>query len=637
MQAPGKWQPHLQGGARPVTTIDLLIKETCTKFAAKTAVRCKIAGTWRGTLYRELWHDAERVAAGLQNWGMASGDRVALLAPNSPRWMSTYLGILHAGGIVVPVDKELKSGELRHVLADCGARALFTESSYLDAIDEIGGDLPALQKIVLLEGSVERTASQALRETMAVMVDEWHRLIERFNIPLDETVRLETLGRKLEGFLLGESPSEKASGPKGSLFTEEHVRRRKYYRNHGLCSFDEFAIVSEPRPSGRSAEDTAVILYTSGTTGRSKGAMLSHGNIISDMFNAIPRLDVDHTMHTLSFLPVNHVFEQVAGMLIPLFLGGTISIAESLKKIGQNLVEERPNFLLGVPAVFRMLLARIMKNIDSKPLTRALFATPITRPLVAAKVKKTLGSDLTFISGGAALDPEVAIGLGKLGFTVYQGYGITETSPVIAVECPAGKKIGTVGRPIPGVEVRILDPNEEGVGEILVKGPNVMQGYYRRPEATAEVLKNGWYHTGDLGRVDGEGFLTICGRLKNLIVTPNGKNVYPEEVENELLKSPFIAEVMVYGHKVDATCEEVHAQVFPDQDALDAYVLEKGIQPLNESDLKELIRREVLTAGERLADYKRVRRFTLREDEFPKTTTRKIKRFAVEADIFAAD
>jgi long-chain acyl-CoA synthetase len=620
-----------------LTTIDLLIKETCIKFAAKTAVRAKVAGAWRETLYRELWHDAERVAAGLQDWGLVSGDRVALLAPNSPRWMSTYLGILHGGGIVVPVDKELKSGELRHVLADCGARVLFTENSHLDAIGEIGTDLPALQKIILLEGSVERTASQALRETMAVMVDEWHRLIERFNIPAEETARLETLGRKLEGFLFTESGSEKTPGPKGSLFTEEHARRRKYYRNHGLCSFDEFASPSEPRHSGRSAEDTAVILYTSGTTGRSKGAMLSHGNIVSNIFNSIPRLDVDHTMHTLSFLPVNHVFEQVAGMLIPLFLGGTISIAESLKKIGQNLVEERPNFLLGVPAVYRMLLARIMKNIDSKPLSRALFAAPITRPLVASKVKKSLGRDLTFISGGAALDPEVAAGLGRLGFTIYQGYGITETSPVISVEYPTGKKIGTVGRPIPGVSVRILNPNDEGVGEIAVQGPNVMQGYYRRPEATAEVIKDGWYHTGDLGRLDPEGFLTICGRLKNLIVTPNGKNVYPEEVENELLKSPFIAEVMVYGHKVDATCEEVHAQIYPDQDALDAYVLEEGIQPLNEADLKELIRREVLAAGERLADYKRVRRFTLREDEFPKTTTRKIKRFAVEADISAAD
>jgi long-chain acyl-CoA synthetase len=257
--------------------------------------------------------------------------------------------------------------------------------------------------------------------------------------------------------------------------------------------------------------------------------------------------------------------------------------------------------------------------------------------LVAAKVKKSLGGNITFISGGAALDPEVARGLGKLGFTVYQGYGITETSPVISVEYPGGQKLGTVGRPIPGVEVRITNPDEDGVGEILVHGPNVMQGYYQRPEETAEVIKNGWYYTGDLGHLDKEGFLTICGRVKNLIVTPNGKNVYPEEVENELSKSPFIAEVMVYGHKVDGTAEEVHAQIYPDHEAIDNFVSERGIAPLNEVGLKELIRREVRTAGERLADYKRVKRFTLREEEFPKTTTRKIKRFAVEADVSATE
>lgn len=620
-----------------MTTIDLLIKETCRQFAAKAAVRRKVAGIWRETLYRELWQDAERVAAGLQTWGIQSGDRVALLAPNSPRWMSAYLGILHGGGIVVPVDRELKSGELRHLLADCGARILFTENSHLDEIAKIGVDLPDLQKIVLLEGSAERTASQARKETLTILVDEWHRLIERFNIPPEETVHLEALGRKLERFLLAESAPEGSSGPKGSLFSEESAGRRKFYVNHGLCAFGDFVAAAAPLPSGRSADDTAAILYTSGTTGRSKGAMLSHANIISNILNAIPQLNVDHRMHTLSFLPVNHVFEQVAGMLIPLYLGGTISIVESLKKIGQNLAEEKPNFLLGVPAVFRMLLTRIMKNIDSKPLTRVLFAAPLTRPLIAAKVRKSLGGNITFISGGAALDPEVAEGLGRLGFTIYQGYGITETSPVISVECPAGRKLGTVGLPIPGVEVRIDNPNEEGVGEILVKGPNVMQGYFRRPEETAEVLKDGWYHTGDLGRLDAEGFVTICGRMKNLIVTPNGKNVYPEEVENELLKSPFIAEAMVYGHKIDATSEEVHAQIYPDQDALDAHVKEQGISPLSEADLKALIRREVLAAGMRLADYKRVKRFTLRDDEFPKTTTRKIKRFAVEADVSAGD
>lgn len=617
-------------------TLDLLIKDSCLKFSDKAAVRFKVAGYWRETSYHSLWRDAEGVAAGLQHWGLQDGERVALLGANSPRWMSTYLGILHSGGIVVPVDKELKSGELRHVLADCSARVLFTENVHLEAVAEIGSDLPSLEKIVLINGFSEGAADHAILQTITSIAEEWRRLAKQFKIPPEEASRIESLGQKLESYL-SVQPSQQAMHEEGALFAKEGFQYGRFCLERKLCSLNEFVRKTLPLPSGRQVDDTAIILYTSGTTGRSKGAMLSHDNIISNIRNSVSRLNVDHTMHTLSFLPINHVFEQVAGMLIPLSLGGSISIAESIKKIGQNLVEERPNFVMGVPAVYKMLLSRIMKNINDKPSSRALFTLPLTRPLVVKKVKKSLGGDITFISGGAALDPEVAKGLGRLGFTIYQGYGITETSPVISVEYPGGQKIGTVGRPIPGVEVRIDHPGEDKVGEILVRGPNIMQGYYQRPEETAEVIKNGWYHTGDLGKLDEEGFLTICGRMKNLIVTPNGKNVYPEEVENELSKSPFIAEVMVYGHKVDGSTEEVHAQIYPDHDAIDRHVSEQELPSFNETDLKDLIRREVRAAGGRLADYKRVKRFTLREDEFPKTTTRKIKRFAVEADVPAGE
>jgi len=203
-----------------------------------------------------------------------------------------------------------------------------------------------------------------------------------------------------------------------------------------------------------------------------------------------------------------------------------------------------------------------------------------------------------------------------------QGYGITETAPVICAEPPDAPRIGTVGIPLRDVQVKIDQPNSEGVGEILVRGPNVMRGYYNNPEATDEVLTDGWYRTGDLGSLDGDGYLTIRGRVRNLIVTPNGKNVYPEEVELELLKSPYIAEVMVYGHKLSASAEEVHALIYPDADALDGLARSRDEAVLTESEMEELFRREVMNAGKQLADYKRVKKFTLREDEFPKTTTR---------------
>jgi len=611
-----------------VKTIDGLIEASCKKSPDKVAIRHKKSGHWQETTYRKLWLMVNQVAAGLQARGMVPGDRIALLGANSPSWIGSYLGILHAGGIVVPVDKDLKGAEMRHVLNDCGTRLLICESSALEIVADIAGDLSELKGIVLFD---ENTIHhhQPLQEKLSVMTAEWRLLARQYSIPDKEMQSLENLGREIQEMVSTVSGWQRVgrTGPITDPVLPQGCE---------LSLFSDLLIEKMPAKVRRQSEDTAVILYTSGTTGRSKGAMLSHRNIVSNIENAIPQMGADHTMHTLSFLPINHVFEQVAGTLAPLSLGGTVSIAESLKKIAQNLVEVQPTYFMGVPAVYRLLLNRIMKNITEKPLARTLFGIPLTRPLIAAKVRKKLGCSPTFISGGAALDPEIASGMENLGFTLHQGYGITETSPIISMECANVKKLGSVGRPIPGVEVRIEAPNKDGVGEILVRGDNVMQGYYRRPQATAEAIKEGWYYTGDLGRLDDEGLLYICGRLKNLIVTPNGKNVYPEEVENELLKSPLIAEAMVYGHRLDASAEEVHAQIYPDQVALDAYAAAEGIVPLDEKAVETLLRQEVLCAGQRLADYKRIKRFTLRDSEFPKTTTRKIKRFVVEADINAA-
>jgi long-chain acyl-CoA synthetase len=387
----------------------------------------------------------------------------------------------------------------------------------------------------------------------------------------------------------------------------------------------------------RRGDETAVLLYTSGTTGQSKGAMLSNNNIVSNVMAAKHHFRLDSSMSTLSFLPINHVFEQVCGVLLPLSLGGKVTFAESLKKIGENLFEVKPTFLLGVPAVFRLFLDRIRRNIQSKTVSRIMYNLPLASNIVRKKVQQSFGERTVFVSGGAALDPAVANGLQEFGLTIYQGYGITETSPVIAAESPTRICAGSVGIPLEHVQIRIDDPNNEGVGEIVVKGPNVMQGYYNRPEATAEVLKDGWYHTGDLGRHDAAGNLIICGRLKNLIVTPNGKNVYPEEVENELMNSPYIAEAMIYGHKVDAHAEEVYAAIYPDPDALEKYKQEHGGKPLTPETIESIIRDEVLAAGKNLSDYKRIKKFTLRDEEFPKTTTRKIKRFVVEAEISAGE
>lgn len=609
-----------------------MLRQSCLKFGDKPAFRSKVAGRWIDYSYRQLWADSDRIATALADWGLVTGDRAAILAPASPTWVAAYFGIMKASGIVVPIDKELKRGELRHILEDCGARLLFTTEDHLETARELFGQLPALEKIILLAPPLTSKVRMSPQTEGALfdLVSEWRRLAQDYHIRKEDIRRLEASAESLQKLLTpGVSWAETGNQVHHGLLGKE----RRKLKDHAIETLDAFQKDGKPPVVTRHPDDPAVILYTSGTTGRSKGAMLSHSNLLSNIRTVTPIFNLDENIRMLSFLPINHVFEQVGGMLLPLSLGGTVSFAESLKKLGDNLAEVKPNFLLGVPAVFRLLLDRLQKNIQSQFLSRTLFALPLTRPLVVRKIREALGGTPTFVSGGAALDPEVAQGLMDLGIVVYQGYGITETSPVISAERPEVRKLGTVGPPLPDVEVRIHEPNEEGIGEIWVKGPNVMLGYYNNPQATAEVLTDGWYHTGDLGRLDESGILSICGRLKNLIVTANGKNVYPEEVETELLHSPFIAEAMVYGHKVSNTAEEVYAIIYPNQETLDRYAQEHGLSPMTEKKVEDLIREEVLKAGKNLADYKRIRKFTLREDEFPKTTTRKIKRFVVEAGI----
>jgi long-chain acyl-CoA synthetase len=620
-----------------VQTIDSLIRSRCETFADRTALRQKLAGVWQETSYRELWESSGGIASGLLKRGFRPGDHAALLAPSSPRWVACYLGILRAGGVVVPIDKELKSAELRHILSDCVARVVFTESPYLETLLECVPALPALESIIMLHPTNKRGSDLRTAQALEALLDEWQELIMSQEIPPERVAKMDLLASQVR-LLLSEAASKAQEREGQDPLSPTRALRTTMTREGRIIPLDAMQQQDAPPPTSlRKATDTAAILYTSGTTGLSKGAMLSHANIVSNLQGTACHFNLDDTMHTLSFLPINHVFEQVAGVLLPLYMGGKVSFAESLKKLGANLAEVKPTFLLGVPAVYKMILERIRKNVEAKKLSQILYSIPITRPLVTSKVKKAFGAGTIFISGGAALDPAIAKGLLSFGIPVCQGYGITETSPVISAENPRAMRLGTVGRVLPEVQVRIDDPNEDEIGEILVKGPNVMQGYYNNPQATAEVLEDGWYRTGDLGRLDADGYLSICGRLKNLIVTPNGKNVYPEEVENELLKSRYIAEAMVYGHKVGPVAEEVYAVIYPNQEELDNYALRRGMSAMTMSDVERLIREEVLAAGRELADYKRVKRFTLREDEFPKTTIRKIKRFAVEASVSMHD
>jgi long-chain acyl-CoA synthetase len=617
-----------------VQTIVDFIHQSCQKHADRIALQHKSRGQWRGISYRKLWDTVERLAAGLRELGFKEKSHIALLGPSSPRWVASYLAILRAGCIAIPIDKELKANELRHILDDSDARAVFVGQAQFELLLDIVNDLPDLKKIILLDIPLSDLNDRGdVPEILEQLSRHWHQLVADLAVPENQRKQIEDLAIQAHALLANPTDVEGEQKRVLNFLSQTETSRSKLLKEGRLHAYKKIFHDLPLPPITTNSDDIAVILYTSGTTGRSKGAMLSHTNIVSNIKAACDRFQLDNSIRTLSFLPINHVFEQVCGVLLPLSLGGQVSFAESIKKLGDNLNEIKPTFLLGVPAVYRLLFDRIMKNIDSKAAARLLFRFPLTRKIVLAKVQQTVGKGTTFISGGAALDPAVAEGFHNLGLNLLQGYGITETSPVISAESPFKNKPGTVGEALDGVQIKIARPNADGEGEILVKGPNVMLGYYKNEQATTEVLKDGWYHTGDLGRFDSDGMLSICGRVKNLIVTSNGKNVYPEEVENQLLNSPFIAEIMVYGHKISPTAEEVYAVIFPNEEALFAYEKEQTRGPLTAAEVEDLIRREVLAYGKELADYKRVKKFTLREDEFPKTTTRKIKRFVVEPEI----
>ncbi|RLB73068.1 MAG: long-chain fatty acid--CoA ligase [Deltaproteobacteria bacterium] len=615
-------------------TIDQLIQASCQQHAERVALQFKSKGQWKPLTYSKLWDIVEQLAAGIRQLDIKKRSHIALLGASSPRWVVSYLAILRAGCIAIPIDKELKATELRQILNDSNTEAVFVGQPQFDILLDVLDDLPQLKKLILIDAPITDLADRAdTSDAMENLTSLWKELVKDLDISSERREPIEDAAiQAYSGLAQKEGEPGKKKGNVNFL-SGSVMSRHRLLKEKRLFYYKDILNSTPLPPADNQPEDKAVILYTSGTTGRSKGAMLSHRNIVSNIEAAYQRFQLDSSIQTLSFLPINHVFEQVCGVLLPLSLGGQVSFAESIKKLGENLNEIKPTFLIGVPAVYRLLLDRIMKNINSKGVSRLLYKYPLTRTIIAKKVKQSLGERTTFVSGGAALDPAIAEGFHNLGLNLLQGYGITETSPIISAESPFKSKPGTTGEVLEGIEVKIENPNSDGEGEIKVKGPNVMLGYYNNERATAEALSDGWYRTGDLGRIDEDNMLSICGRVKNLIVTPNGKNVYPEEIENQLLKSPYIAEVMVYGHKVGATAEEVYAVIFPDEEALFALTKEQDDQPMSAAEIEVLIRKEVLSCGKDLADYKRVKKFTLREDEFPKTTTRKIKRYIVEPEI----
>jgi len=384
-------------------------------------------------------------------------------------------------------------------------------------------------------------------------------------------------------------------------------------------------------------EDLAEILFTSGTTGSPKGVMLTHKNLMSDLEALYQIIDVNENDVFFSILPLHHVYECTGGFLAPIYTGASVAYASSLRPnvMLEEMREVRPTVWLAVPLILEKIYQKILKTLEEqrgfKKILINLMRT-LAKDRLSKRIKASLGLDRVryVVSGGAALPEWVSKGLEDLGFPILQGYGLSETSPILTLNPPHAPRNKSVGLPIPGVEIRLFEVNEKGEGEIAARGAVVMKGYYKNEKATREVFYDGWFLTGDIGYFDEDGYLYITGRKKAVIVTKGGKNIYPEEIENKLTESPYIEEVLVFGAINPETGEEeVQALIYPNLD--EVRNLAHRMKAIPDDDfIYELISKEIERLSRDLAPYKRIKRFALRYEEFPKTTTRKIKRHLFE-------
>jgi long-chain acyl-CoA synthetase len=590
-RAGGRGRPLLPKEPR---TLAELFLHAADEHPRSDALNYKRGGEWCSTSSDEMVERASRIAGGLLSMGLRPGDRAAILAPNSPEWTLADAGCQFGGIIDVPIYTTLAPGAVEYILRDSGARALFLEdAASFQTLRDVVGRCPELEHVVLFREDPGRLALRELEE-------------------------------------------------KGSAFIR-----------------NEPELLSNIR-RGLEPDDLATLIYTSGTTGEPKGVMLSHANIISNVLDAGEKYTFSELDKPLSVLPLSHIFERSA-MYLYIFNGMAVHYAESVEKVPDNLAEVRPNILVAVPRIFEKVYARAkLKAAQSGGLREAIFdwsisiakqfamaseqgAEPgfgltlkhaIADKLVYSKIREFFGGNLdSCISGGAALSDEIYLIFTGAGIRIMQGYGLTETSPVLTSNNPEAVKLGTVGRPIRNVELRIAED-----GEIQARGPGVMLGYYRKPEATREAFTDdGWFRTGDIGTIDEEGYLSITDRKKELFKTSGGKYIAPSPIEQLLRGSRFVSQAVLVGNEK----KFVSALIVPDFDQLRSYARHKGLEVDTEADfcrhpaINDLVRRQIDSITEGLSRFETIKKFALLERELTVeggelTPTLKIKRRVIE-------
>ena len=518
--------------------------------------------------YKEFCYEINSLGTALIEMGL-KGKRIAVIGENRYEWELSYLAVVTGTGTIVPLDKALPENEIESLIIRSEVEAIIYSEKY--------------------------------DECMAKIQKQGNTKLKYF-ISMD---------------------LEKNDFNKYSL--KEITKKGKELLDGGNKEFLEAKIDNE---------EMSIMLFTSGTTNQSKAVMLSHKNICTNVKDIRNVFELDETDRLLSFLPLHHTFECTVGFLYPLSIGGSIVFSKGVRHIADELKNFKITAMICVPVVFEKMYDKLMKTIEDKgkmptvkkgiKLSNCLLKVGIDiRKKLFKEIHDNLGGCLrVMVAGGAALSPEKEKGFWDLGFNVLQGYGLTETSPVIAAELTKQKRLGSIGKKFPSVEVKIDNPDKSGVGELLAKGDSVMIGYYNNEEANEEVFtEDGWFRTGDLARIDKNGYLYISGRKKFVIVLKNGKNVYPEEIESLLEKSELVKECMVFGMPARDGDVTLSVKICYDKD----YV-KKQFGDITIDDLKEKIWNWVKEVNKTMPKYKYVKKLILTDEELVKTTTLKIKR-----------
>lgn len=579
-------------------TIPEMFRQSVQRFAEVPALMAKVNGRYHSITYRQVDEMVKRFGRGLIALGVRKRDNVALLSENRPEWAVADLALAHIGAVNVAIFPNVPAGQVEYILRDSGAKVI------------IVSDHAQLKKVLDVR---EKTG------------DAW---IISMETPPPGTGKILTFSDVLEA---GESTTS---------------------------SYDEF----KTRAGSLRSNDWASIIYTSGTTGDPKGVVLSHGNFVSNIQSAQKVLHFEAGEVLLSFIPLNHVMGRLVDHYLPLSTGATVAYVESLLRLRQNIREVKPHYMLLVPRVLDAVRESILTALAKEPVfkqtafkwalwfgvrcsrqvqnkgqisTASSLVWTLADRLVYLQIKTGLGLDRLkfFFSGGAPLSYSTAEFYGALKITILEGYGLTETSPLVAVNPTHRIKFGTVGLPIHGVEVKIGQD-----GEILVRGPNVMQGYFKRPEDTREAIdEDGWLHTGDIGSIDRDGYLTIEDRKKNLIVLSNGKKVAPQPIENRLAESPFISYAVLVGDGRPT----ITALLFPSLEHLTHWAEERGLKGFAERktlgthpEVMGLMKTEIERLLPECADYEKIRKFSIVNEELTiesgtLTPTVKVKRATV--------